>query len=106
MATKFKRLHAHVGHVWDIDKTDGSRVIVAEVDPHGFMGGIEARQEVATILASAPRLQEQNKRLRSALQGMLAMYDKLNWGASFLNAEDIRLMNEAPIAARAALGEE
>ena len=67
MAPKFKRLHAHVGHVWDIDKTDGSRVIVAEVDPHGFMGGLEARQEVAALLASAPRLQEQVRILREAL---------------------------------------
>ena len=65
---KFNNLHARVGHLWDTDKADGSEVIVAEIDPHGFMGNMETRQEVAELLASAPRLAEQNRILREALR--------------------------------------
>lgn len=70
-APKFHNLHARVGHVWDTDKTDGSEVIVAEVDPHGFMGNLATRQEVAELLASAPRLQKDNEMLRSAIHSIL-----------------------------------
>lgn len=45
--------------------------------------------------------------LREALKGMIEMHDylakKINWGASALDAQAIRMMNEAPIAARKAL---
>lgn len=54
---KFHNLHARIGHIWDTDKHDGSEIIVAEVDPHGFMGDLQTRQEVAEFLASAPALQ-------------------------------------------------
>jgi hypothetical protein len=47
--------------------------------------------------------------LATALQGMLTMHDamckKVNLGASFLDAETIAMMNEAPIAARRALAD-
>lgn len=66
--------------------------------------------EYEDVASTIERLDAENKRLRSALRGMLTMHDKVakkvNWGASFLDAEAIRLMNDAPIAARAALGEE
>lgn len=65
---KFHNLHARVGHLWDTDKADGSEVIVAEIDPHGFMGNMETRQEVAELLASAPRLAEQVHILQGALE--------------------------------------
>lgn len=68
---KFHNLHARVGHIWDTDKTDGSEVIVAEVDPHGFMGNLATRQEVAEFLASAPRLQKEHAKLRSAIHSIL-----------------------------------
>lgn len=52
-------------------------------------------------------LDERVRILREALEGMLEMHDKnfkkINWGASFLDAEAIGLLNDKPLAARAAL---
>lgn len=53
---KFHNLHARVGHVFDVDKGDGSEVLVAEIDTHWFMGNLETRQQVAELFAAAPEL--------------------------------------------------
>lgn len=82
----------------------------------------ERAQKAEMALADAQeRLQEQARitgklessglkerlELLEALRGMVDMHDQLssriNWGASYLDAEAIRMMNEAPIAARAAI---
>lgn len=47
--------------------------------------------------------------MKAALEQCIELFDKalpkFNWGASFLDAEAIRLLNETPGKARAALGE-
>lgn len=83
---KFHNLHARVGHLWDTDKADGSEIIVAEIDPHGFMGDLETRQEVAELLASAPRLAEQVRILREELGRFLELHacnDQRDYLAAF-----------------------
>lgn len=49
-------------------------------------------------------LEEQNKQLLDALKGMIEMTDivfgKINWGKTFLNAQAIQKMNEAPIISK------
>lgn len=56
--------------------------------------------EYADKFAASPLLLE-------ALEDMVIMtevlFEQINWGKSFLNAEGIRRMNEAPIQARAAI---
>lgn len=52
------------------------------------------------LIAAAPELLE-------ALNGMIEMFDavskKINWGKSFLGANEISKMNNAPIEARVAI---
>ena len=53
------------------------------------------------------RMSEREKELLDALKGMLNMFDlvakKINWGASYLDADAITAMNEAPSEARAVI---
>lgn len=82
MAPKmFHNLHARVGHVFDTDKDDGSDIIVAEIDPHGFMGdgrsGLATRQKVASLFASAPEM----------LEALEMVEERLRMGTQFFQHE-------------------
>lgn len=79
MASKmFNNLHARVGHVFDTDKTDGTDIIVAEIDPHGFMGdgrsGLATRQKVASLFAAAPDLLESLEMVEEKLRQGVSLY--------------------------------
>lgn len=78
MKKAFNNLHARIGHVWDTDKTDGSDIIVAEVDPHGFMGegssALATRQKVAQLFAAAPDLLESLEMVEDRLRNGVQLY--------------------------------
>lgn len=82
MASKmFHHLHARVGNVFDTDRGDGSDIIVAEIDPHGFMGdsrsGLVTRQKVAILFATAPEM----------LEALEMVEDRLRMGTQFYQHE-------------------
>ena len=61
--------------------------------PWGTDGEFSTDDDDANLIAAAPELLE-------ALKGMIGMFNavgkKVNWGSSFLDADAIRMMNEAP----------
>jgi hypothetical protein len=80
----FHDLHAHTGHVWDTDKSNGSEIIVAEIDPHGFMEGTARRQEVADLFASAPRLQSDRLKLLAICDDLLKWEERMGGSESIV----------------------
>ena len=79
MASKmFHRLHARVGNVFDTDRVDGSDIIVAEIDPHGFMGdsqsGLATRHKVANLFAAAPEMLEALEMVEDRIRRGIQLY--------------------------------
>lgn len=81
-----------IAHIYTKDKNDTLL--------NDYRYEFDEAENNANLIAVAPELLE-------ALQSMIEMFDtvsgKVDWGKSFLNADAIQKMNEAPIQARAAI---
>jgi hypothetical protein len=92
---------------------EGARELLARlmVGDGDVLGSEFAKQRTAAIRSAlsgtAPAPAPVNVQMLEALRGMVAMFEAVSecvpWGKTFLNADAIRQMNEAPIAARAAV---
>jgi hypothetical protein len=80
----FHDLHARNGHVWETDKSNGSEIIVAEIDPHGLMRDMAHKQVVADLFASAPRLHSDRQKLLAICDDLMKWDERMGGSESIV----------------------